>query len=67
MKVTREVWPKIHTMYLHSDKDSGYESGAMIGLEGQALSDFARALYEVAFELRVYEDGSYDIINVYET
>lgn len=40
-------------MYLHSNKDSNYELGESLGLEGEALRKFAYALSEVAFEVAV--------------
>ena len=51
-------------MYLHSDKDSNYETGGELKLKGEALRNFAYALYEVEFELEVdTKTGEYKILN----
>jgi hypothetical protein len=52
------------TVYLHSDKDSMYETGVKIGLTGEALSMFSHALCEVRFEIEVDETGLTTIVGL---
>jgi len=44
---------KTTKMYLHGDRDSAFEKGEMLGLEGEALSMFSHALTEVEFDVEV--------------
>jgi len=54
-------------MYLHSDKESNYEKGEELGLTGEALKNFAYALYEVKITLKVdTETGKYEILKAEE-
>ena len=39
--------------YVHSDKESGYEIGKELGLEGDALREFCYTGYEVTFKIVV--------------
>lgn len=39
--------------YVHSDKESGYDRGREIGLEGDALREFCYTGYEVTFKIVV--------------
>lgn len=41
------------TVYLHSSKESNYETGKQAGLEGDALEYFMYACYEVKVDLDV--------------
>ena len=38
------------TIYLHNDKENGYEVGEELGLTGEALKMMAYACYEVKIE-----------------
>ena len=40
-------------MYLHGSKDDNYTTGEELGLKGNALKNFAYALYEVEFDVEV--------------
>jgi hypothetical protein len=44
---------KIIKMYLHGSKETNWDIGQENGLEGEALSNFMYALYEVEFEVEV--------------
>ena len=44
---------KIIKMYLHGSKENNYDQGEEIGLTGDALDNFAYALYEVEFDVEV--------------
>lgn len=58
-----DSFPKRTTVYLHSNKDSMWDKGRELGLSDKAISDnFSSCLYEVAFDIEVYEDGTYKII-----
>lgn len=50
------------TVYVHGDKESNWTTGEEIGLSEEAIREnFKYALYEVAFNLEVNEDGTYKI------
>ena len=52
------------TCYVHSTKESMWEKGEQIGLQGEALDLFKYALCEVEFVLDVKKDGTYEILSV---
>ncbi|KKM16816.1 hypothetical protein LCGC14_1682090 [marine sediment metagenome] len=60
------VDPKTTTMYLHSSKESSYETAKELGLSEDAAEEFCYALYEVGFVLEVFPDGKYKILEVTE-
>ena len=39
--------------YVHGDKDSNYEEGTELGLEGEALDKFSYTGYEIGLALEV--------------
>ena len=43
------------TVYLHSSKESMYEKGVSLGIQGDALDMFKYALSEVVVEIEVNE------------
>ena len=55
------------TVYLHGSKEEMFDLGEELGLEGDALSNFGYALYEVGLELEIDTGtGDYTIVNVTE-
>lgn len=51
-------------MYLHSNKESNYETGKELGLSDEAMDKFRYALYEVELEVEVdMETGISKIIS----
>lgn len=56
----------IITDYLHSSKESNWEKASEIGMDQNEnfMRHFRYTLYEVKFELEVYEDGTSKIIKV---
>lgn len=44
---------KTVTVFVHSDKETMYEKGEEIGLDGPALREFTYALYEVKIDIEV--------------
>ena len=61
---TKNEFPKIITMYAHGSKERNWELAEEIGLSENAIDMFKYALYEVAFKVKVFEDGSYNILAV---
>lgn len=57
-------WPKRCTIFLHSDKESNYETGEELGLEGEALALFMYTAYEVKLEYEVDAKGGTHLLNV---
>lgn len=58
--------PKLTTMYLHGCKESSYETAKELGLSDGAVEKFRHALYEVEFDLEIYPNGTYKILEVRE-
>lgn len=54
------------TDYLHSSKEDNWEKASEIGMDQneEFMRHFRYTLYEVKFELEVYEDGTSKIIKV---
>lgn len=70
--VTSLPWPRRIDMYLHGDGETneGYtdpeeEDGGI--LAGVNMDNWRGALYEVEFDVLVYEDGTYKVIGIVET
>jgi hypothetical protein len=60
-----QVWPKIVTMYTHSEKERNWDTGEEIGLSELAIGNLLKwVIGEVEFELEVQEDGDYKILRV---
>jgi hypothetical protein len=57
-------WPKIVKTYVRGSKENGWDLGAELGLEGEALKQFTYLNYEVELTIRVQKDGSYVITHV---
>lgn len=51
-------------IFLHANRDMLATKGIQLGLEGEALSMFTYACYEVAVDLDVAEDGQATIVAV---
>jgi hypothetical protein len=51
-------------IYLHGNKESNYSEGEKLGLTGEALRMFTFACYEVAIEIEVNPDGTYEMLTV---
>jgi len=62
--MTNPTFPIRTTLYLHGDKGGFWYQGEELGLPEHSLDDFSRCLYEVAFEVDVYRDGSITILSV---
>lgn len=59
--------PIITTYYLHSNKDSNYEKGEELGLDGDALVEFAYTCYEVGFKMEINpQTGKAKIVGMYD-
>jgi hypothetical protein len=57
--------PKRVKLYAHEDSDSGYEQGEELGLEDDALKNFAHWGYEIEFEADVnMETGEVKLLSV---
>jgi hypothetical protein len=57
-------WPKTVDTYVKGSKESGYDVGKELGLEGDALGIFTYLHYEVELTISVQKDGSYVITHV---
>lgn len=55
-------WPKVETVYLHSNKESMRDLGERIGLAEKDIQKFKFLFYEVAIKLEINEDGTYKIL-----
>ena len=57
-----------YTLYLHSGKESMYDDGSSLGLEGEALHNFMYTGYEVALEGVVHKDsGTFFVKKINDT
>ena len=50
--------------YVHGSRESMWDEGEKLGLQGEALRLFSFALYEIQLELDVNDDGSTEIVAV---
>jgi len=64
---TESDFPKHIKVYLHSDKESMIPYGEELELSEEALEEFKYALNEVAVPIKVWEDGSYEIMGISTT
>lgn len=61
----KHTWPKKTSIYLHSDKDSNWETGQELGLSDEAISEqFKYAVSELEVHLDVFENGEYDVVAI---
>ena len=51
-------------IYAHGCGDTFYGMADEIGLKGEAADMFGHALYEVEFDVTIYDDGTYFIHSV---
>lgn len=58
------IGPKTTTMYLHSDKESNYDTARDLGLPAKAADNFRYALTELEIDLEVDDDGTYRILEI---
>lgn len=54
----KNTWPKKYDLYLHHDKESGYNIAQELNLPREAQSVFAYVAYEICLTLEVHEDGT---------
>ena len=55
-------WPKVETVYLHSNKESMRDLGERIGLSEKDVQKFKFLFSEVTIKIEVNEDGTYKIL-----
>ena len=52
-------------LFLHGSRDYHFEEGEEMGMSGEALSNYSRALYEVTFNCKVNtKTGDIEVLSV---
>lgn len=57
-ELKKSDWPKTTVIHCHRDKESNYDMGEELGLEGDALDNFRYVGYEVSITIVVDVDGN---------